>query len=178
MLSVVYKVKEVIGSYDDLISDEEIQNYLRLPDSEDEISILKLGCLSTAETFLNRPLIESIVTVESHARSFMMPYMPINKNIEIIKASNDDGIVTDFHYSDVSTRVTIGPTVALPVTFTVHVMKGDTTIHPSIKIAVLKMIASEYEMREDAVIGASVSSIPNTSQRILKLYRSNPIKGR
>lgn len=36
MLSVVYKVKTVIGSYDDLISDDEIQNYLRLPDADDE----------------------------------------------------------------------------------------------------------------------------------------------
>ncbi|WP_330544493.1 hypothetical protein V0242_11770 [Aeromonas hydrophila] len=177
MLSVVYKVKQ-IGSYDDLISDDEIQNYLILPDADDEISILKLGCLSAAETYLNRPLVESIVTVEAHSRSFMMPYIPINKNVEIIDVSNDSGQVTDFHYSDVSTRVTIGPTVALPVTFTVHVLGRDKTLHPSVKIAVLKMIASEYEMREDAVIGASVSSIPNPSQRILKLYRSNPIKGR
>lgn len=178
MLSVVYKVKTVIGSYDDLISDDEIQNYLRLPEADDEISILKLGCLSAAETYLNRPLVESVVSVEAHSRSFLMPYMPVNKNIEIIEASNDYGTVTDFHYSDVSTRVTIGPTVALPVTFTVHAMKGDTNLHPSIKISVMKMISSEYEMREDAVIGASVSSIPNTSERILKLYRANPIKGR
>ncbi|HHW4400003.1 TPA: head-tail connector protein [Aeromonas hydrophila] len=178
MLSVVYKVKTVIGSYDDLISDDEIQNYLRLPDADDEISILKLGCLSAAETYLNRPLVESVVSVEANSRSFLMPYMPISKNINIIDVSNDQGEVTDFHYSDVSTRVTIGPTVQLPVTFTVHTMVGDKKLHPSIKIAVLKMIASEYEMREDAVIGASVSSIPNTSERILKLYRSNPIKGR
>lgn len=178
MLSVVYKVKTVIGSYDDLISDDEIQNYLANPDADDEVPMLKLGCLSAAETYLNRPIVESLVSVESHSRSFLMPYMPIGKNIEIIEASNDQGEVTDFHYSDVSTRVTIGPTIALPVTFTVHAMKGDTKLHPSIKIAVMKMISSEYEMREDAVIGASVSSIPNTSERILKLYRSNPIKGR
>ncbi|MNQ72440.1 hypothetical protein D3C85_871440 [compost metagenome] len=132
----------------------------------------------SAETCLNRPLVESIVTVESHSRSFMMPYMPINKNIEITEAINVDGIVTDFHYSDVSTQVTIGPSIELPVTFTVHVMKGDDTLHPSIKIGVMKMVATEYEMREDTVIGASVASIPNTSKRILNLYRSNPIKGR
>ncbi|MGY3913613.1 hypothetical protein ACW5XW_23865 [Aeromonas piscicola] len=178
MMSVVYKVDEVIGLYDDLIEDDVIQNYLRLPDADEEIGLLKIGCLMSAETYLNRPLVESKVLVESNSRSFLLPYTPVNKNVEIIEASNAYGPVTDFEYSEVSNRVTIGSTVVLPVTFTTHVMKGDTSIHPSIQIGVLKAIASEYEMREDAVIGASVTSIPNQSKRILNLYRSNPIKGR
>lgn len=179
MVDVEYRIKEYQDfDLENIVSLDEIHNFLRLPDVDPELEILRESAIREAERYMNRPITKQAGVIFANKHEFKMPYLPVMGSVAIQDMKNSNGVVTEYTISDFDYRIAIDKTVRLPVTINLVWLSDNAEQPVSLKIALLKMIASHYEMREDAVIAASVSPIPNTSKRILDLYRVGGGSGR
>lgn len=172
MKQVEYKIDGYESTnLETLISDDEIQNFLRLPDSDQEIPILREAAIRMAERYMNRPLTKQSGWVYANAHEFRVPYTPITGSIAIKSITDaSDKPVIDYSWDKVTNKVKIDRLVQLPVTISIDFVKEDIPLPAAIKLAILKIAATEYEYRESSIVGASVAEIPNSASRILDLY--------
>lgn len=172
MKQVEYKIDGYESTnLETLISDDEIQNFLRLPDSDQEIPILREAAIRIAERYMNRPLTKQSGSVYANTHEFRVPYTPITGYIAIKSITDvSDKPVSGYSWDKVTNKVKLDRLVQLPVTISIDFVKEDIPLPAAIKLAILKIVSTEYELREDSVIAASVVEIPNTAARILDLY--------
>lgn len=172
MKQVEYKVEFSDDvDFETLVKEDEIQNFLRLPDSDQEIPILREAAIRMAERYMNRPLTKQSGSVYANAHEFRVPYTPITGSIAIKSITDaSDKPVIDYSWDKVTNKVKLDRLVQLPVTISIDFVKEEIPLPAAIKLAILKIVSTEYELREDSVIAASVVEIPNTAARILDLY--------
>jgi len=172
MKQVEYKVEFSDDvDFEILVKEDEIQNFLRLPDSDQEIPILRESAIRIAERYMNRPLTKQSGCVYSNTHEFRVPYTPISGDIEIQTITDNSGNqITNYIWDRITNKVKIDNTVQLPVILSVDFIKENIPLPASIKLAILKICATEYDQREDHVVGASVTQVSNSAARILDLY--------
>lgn len=171
MKQVEYKIDYPDVDFELLVKEDEIQNYLRLPDSDSEIPILRESAIRMAERYMNRPLTKQSGSVYANVYGFRIPYTPITGDIAVKSITDASGKpVQGYELDRVTNRVKLDRLVQLPVTLEIDFIKEDVPLPAAIKLAILKICATEYELREDSVVSASVTEIPNTAARILDLY--------
>ncbi|MFQ2201033.1 hypothetical protein ACK325_02565 [Aeromonas hydrophila] len=171
MKQVEYRIDYSDVDFEVLVKEDEIQNYLRLPDSDFEIPILRESAIRMAERYMNRPLTKQSGSVYANVHEFRIPYTPITGDITIKSITDSSGKpVTGYTWDRVTNKIKLDRLVQLPVTLEIDFIKEDVPLPAAIKLAILKICATEYELREDSVVAASVTEIPNTAAKILDLY--------
>lgn len=171
-MEVEYKITIASDTVNRLfITDEEIQSFLRLPDFDLELTILRDAAIRMAERYMNRAITEQIGVVRSEMHSFRMPYIPFGGSLNITSIESAGEDVQVWNYDEVTGYLSVDSDLPLPLKVNVKYETNVDGIPAAIKLAILKIIATEYEMRESVSIGVSINEATNSATRILDLYR-------
>lgn len=168
---------------DDVVSLEEAMEHSRITDDWDELVVQ--ACLDAAhdavQSWLNRKLYPSLMVgqVNEYRTRITLPYPPI-KAVSYVTAecANGDTIDlvegTDWKFDSISETIRfLKPQSNLSV-FEFQYECGYESVESvpkAVKHAILMTFATLYNNREDAVVGASVASVPLTAHRLLRTHR-------
>ena len=120
-----------------------------------------------AQSYTGRMLTEgsAVVVVDSGDLSFLLPYGEVT---EVTKLVLDGTESTAFTFDDVSQMVTINAPYA---TARIEFNAGYETLPVVVKQAVLVMINTQFNNRDDVVVGQTVNEMPRTSRDLLDRVR-------
>ena len=167
----------------DVVSLEEAYEHARITDDWDELVVQ--ACLDAAhdavESWLNRKLYPSIMVgqVNEYRTRITLPYPPV-KAVSYVTAECTDGSSvtliegTDWKFDSISETVRfLKPQPNLSVFEFRYDCGYESVEHvpKAVKHAILMTFATLYNNREDAVVGASVASVPLTAHRLLRTHR-------
>jgi len=164
---------------------DQISQHLRIYDEYDEQYLFQLhdAAVDAAESYMNRVILQSKVIIETNNLLAKLP-QGVASDVDSITYVNDSEqrvSLTDYTFNTITNRVEINKATALTLN-SAKASKYQITFNtgwyldeiPSvITQAVLILIGSLYEMREDAVVGqgVTVNKIPNTHKQLLSKYK-------
>ena len=177
------------------VSVSEAKDHLRVTSSDDDtyIGTLIKAARQRAEGYTRRALVTQTIqyTMEAFPTEMMLPRPPV-ASITSINYVDSDGIsqsFTDFQ-SDLADQANpkvkpsygnSWPTArdqygAVTVTYVAGYGGGDspdtiTNIPQDIRHAILLMVGTWYENREDAIVGTSTMAMPEVAKNLLHPYR-------
>ncbi|MFQ2569783.1 head-tail connector protein [Aeromonas caviae] len=170
-MEVEYKITAASDSANEnLITNDEIQSFLRLPEADPEIAILRDAAIRMAEKYMNRAITEQSGKIRSNVHSFRIPYIPLSGMVNITGVKSDNEEVLSYKFDHITGYFSVSRETSLPIVIDVS-YEVESSIPAAIKLAIMKIIATEYEMRESVSVGVSVTEAPNSAMRILDLYR-------
>ena len=120
-----------------------------------------------AQSYTGRMLTEgsAIIVIDSGDLSVLLPYGEVT---EVTKLVLDGTESTAFTFDDVSQMVTINAPYA---TARIEFNAGYTTLPVVVKQAVLVMINTAFNNRDDVIVGQTVNEMPRTSRDLLDRVR-------
>jgi hypothetical protein len=156
----------------------EVKEYLRVShDAEDDlISELISSARERLEgftglSFVNR---EIIANYNSSNNWFELPYQPDASSI--VLTDNEDDVISATFYEvrglDYKQIYYISSTP-----FTVTYDAGFTTLPSGLKLAMKKQIATDYENRENFLVGDSATELSSSAQMLAQRFSRNSILG-
>lgn len=168
-----------------LLTLDQIAQHLRVYDDYDNEYLMQLynAAVDAAELYMNRVILKSKVIMETDNLLAKLP-QGVASGVDSITYVNDSELrvgLTDFTFNVITNRVDITKATALylstdnaskyQITFDTGWMQEE--VPPVILQAILMLIGSMYEMREDSVIGqgVTVNKVPNTHKQLLSKYK-------
>ena len=120
-----------------------------------------------AQSYTGRMLTEgsAVVVVDSGDLSVLLPYGEVT---EVTKLTLDGTESTDFTFDDVTQKITIGTDYS---TARIEFNAGYVTLPDVVKSAILVMISTAFNNRDDSVVGQTVNQMPMTSRHLLDRVR-------
>lgn len=171
-MEVEYKITIASDSMNGIvIPTDEIQSFLRLPEADPEIVMLRDAAIRMAEQYMNRAITDQQGKVRATVRSFRIPYIPFSGNVVIKKVMANGEEIYRYNYDEITGYFSVDKDVQVPIVLDVQYEPNFTGVPAAVKLAIMKIIATEYEMRESVSIGVSITEAPNSATRILDLYR-------
>ncbi len=169
----------------DILTLSQIVQHLRVYDEYDENYILQLydAAVNAAELYMNRVILESTVIMETDALTRKLPQGVASSVQSVTYMDDSENRVPLFNYSfnSITNRIDLSKSGALALKtdnaskYQVTFVTGwkEDEVPSVIKQAILILIGSMYEMREDSVIGqgVTVNKVPNTHKQLLSKYK-------
>lgn len=171
-------------SYEEVVTYEEAAAHLRIWDEEEKpyVESLIATAVFSAETYMKRFIGTTEVAFNVCVSSPVLPFPDVVSLGSVSYADPSTGLdvtldaSTDYKLDRYKKKIVI--TGAIPS----HVQRLDVTatfgwgvdnIPPNVKHAVLMLVATLYEMREDATVGqgVTVTKVPITHKYLLNPYR-------
>jgi len=163
------------------ITRDQVKNWLKLETSADDTLIDDLidSLIGQAEQRLNTAIKEQDVTViyETHNKKVPLPFGPVKSltSVERLDEGSTESIDSDDYFlesdilyiSDIYRIEDDYHHQGLKVQYTA----GYETVPAGMKIGFRKLIASNYEDRQDLIGGMSVTELPNSSWSHLNQYK-------
>lgn len=157
----------------DVLTLEEAKTQCRVTHTmEDEyISALIPVAVEMAQSYCGRMLTagSAISVIENCSREVMLPFGKVTEVTELLL---DDAVSTDFTFEPVTQKLKISSTLSYSkITATYNC--GYVTAPTQVKQAILMMISTLYNNRQDSVTGMTVAEMPLTSRMLLdtvKIY--------
>ncbi len=163
----------------------EITQHLRVYDEYDEGYLWQLyeAAYDSAEAYMNRVILKSKVIIETDDLTAKLP-QGIAEGVESITYmdSEENRVdLLDYTFNEITNKVEVRRPARLvlcsskaskyQITFTTG--WDESEVPATIKQALLLLIGSLYEMREDTVIGqgVTVNKVPNTHKALLSKYK-------
>ena len=148
-----------------LITLDEVKSHCRVfNDFENSyLSSLIPVCLDMAQSYTGRMLTtgSAVVVVHSWQSQVLLPYGNVT---EVTKLVLDGTESTAFTFDDVSQIVSINAPYA---TARIEFNAGYETLPVVVKQAVLVMINTAFNNRDDVIVGQTVNEMPRTSRDLL-----------
>ena len=175
MTSVYYHHIRLGGTmYKKIVSQTTLDNLITLPEVkahcrvfnnfEDQyLSSLIPVCLDLCQSYTGRMLTtgSAVVVVHSWQSQVLLPYGNVT---EVTKLVLDGTESTAFTFDDVSQIISINAPYA---TARIEFNAGYETLPVVVKQAVLVMINTAFNNRDDVVVGQTVNEMPRTSRDLL-----------
>ncbi|HCG6971513.1 TPA: phage gp6-like head-tail connector protein [Vibrio parahaemolyticus] len=171
-------------AFTEVVPFEQVASHLRVWDEEDRAYIESLvdAAVCTAESYMNRLIIESVVLV---GLSNFNQTLPLGRAKEIkeitYRLASLDVKVTlspeDYELDLLRNRIVLrrGVSIAGAYDIQVTLVTGWSAdeIPANVKHAVLMLVATLYEMREDATVGqgVTVTKVPVTHRYLLNKHK-------
>lgn len=130
---------------------------------DDYLTSLILPYCEMAQSYTCRMLTPGTATVliEGYQSDILLPFGEVT---EVTSVVLDDVDVTDFTFKPVSQKVYLNQYFqTAEITFSA----GYTAIPESVKAAILMMISTAYNNRDDVVVGQQVYTMPSSSRDLL-----------
>ena len=164
---------------------EEVKQHLRVEIDDDNslISTLITAGYLFAENYTNRIInqVYKELKLETFTDVIQLPYLPVQSITSIdYKDSDDNAQVFADYYLDLRelfAKLMPGKYYSWPNTnedyenIVITYVAGYTTIPEQINQAVLLIIGSLYEQRENHIVGVSIDTIPVSAEYLLNPYR-------
>ena len=112
-----------------------------------------------------------VSVVECYQTSVLLPFGEVTDVTELLI---DGEISTDFEFEEVTQKVSITTTLGfskLKITYDC----GYTVVPTAVKQAILMIISTLYNNRQDFVVGLTVAKIPTTSEMLLDTVKLHGI---
>lgn len=148
-----------------LITLEEVKAHCRVfTDFEDQyLQSLIPVCLDLCQSYSGRMLTTgtAVVVVDGGCREVLLPYGEVTSITTVLL----DGVESDaYSFDDVTQKVTI--TVPYD-NARIEFVAGYATLPLVVKHAALILASTQYNIREDVIVGQAVNEIPRTSRDLL-----------
>jgi hypothetical protein len=161
----MYKKIVSQGSFDGLITLPEVKAHCRVfNDFENSyLSSLIPVCLDLCQSYTGRMLTTgtAVVVVDGGCREVLLPYGEVTSITTLLL----DGVESDaYSFDDVTQKVTI--TVPYD-NARIEFVAGYSTLPLVVKHAALILASTQYNIREDVIVGQAVNEIPRTSRDLL-----------
>ncbi|MCR9466645.1 phage gp6-like head-tail connector protein [Vibrio alginolyticus] len=175
--SVLNRINEGVVTY------EQAAAHLRVWDEEDRPYIESLidAAISSAESYMKRFIGETWVSFTLSSFSQTLPFPDPSEVYDVLYLDNENNLraipVTDFFLDRLRNRIIYTGSVSQNEMQSIEVVAtfgwGADKVPPSVKHAILMLVATLYEMREDATVGqgVTVTKVPVTHQYLLNPYR-------
>ncbi len=164
---------------------DEVKTHLRVEQSLDDnyIELLISTAITIAEDYCNRAIVATTKTLmlDVFPDVIELPIAPVISIDNIDYQNTDDATqsFTDFYLNLRKLKATIEPTTnnEWPETYdnkevvTISYQVGYSAIPPVIKHAILLIIGSLYEQRENHIVGVKTNKIPLSAEYLLNPYR-------
>ena len=142
---------------------------------DEYIADLIATCASLAQVYCNRLLSsgEVLLCVENYSQ-FTQLWGGGAKSITSVTATdinNVEVIISDFTFNPVTQKLTIPYTNNIYFNFMITYAAGYVTLPPQVKHAVLLMISTMYNNRDDYVTGLTDEKIPYSSIALLNTVK-------
>lgn len=176
-----YSVDTVeIGSVIEPITLAEAKEYARIDGNAEDATINLLIKMARrhAEAFCGKSLVPKTVTITSFAfpYQFQMPYGPLTADNNVTKVVTLDqaGAETALTYQ---VNKGLYPKIQIlggnqSFKFKMIYTAGFTTVPDDIKLALLMLVNTLYERREDVVVGSIVAEFPLGVKALLMPYKT------
>lgn len=166
----------------ELIPEDILNDHLRIYDPHEQslIDSYKLAAINFAEQYMNRAIIPQTIkaTFETYRKRLYLPFGNV-RGITSVTAIKGDQLIDlyDFRYNDVSNELVLGDQCKGFTDYVVMYEVGEDTnmVADSIKIGVMKLVATWFESREDVSFGVSVAKVPFNHLACFDLYRLPPV---
>ena len=150
---------------DGLITLDEVKSHCRVfNDFENSyLSSLIPVCLDLCQSYTGRMLTtgSAVVVVHSWQSQVLLPYGNVT---EVTKLVLDGTESTAFTFDDVSQIISINAPYA---TARIEFNAGYATLPLVVKHAALILASTQYNIREDVIVGQAIHEIPRTSRDLL-----------
>ena len=152
-----------------LVTVDEVKRQCRVFHNMEDVYLgsLIIPYSDLAQSYTNRMLTAGTaeVFVEEYEPVILLPYGEVT---EVTEVSVDDVETTNFTFNPITQKVTINDTfTTAKITFSA----GYTTVPDVVKMAVLMMISTAYNNRDDIIVGQTIQSIPMSSRVLLDRVR-------
>lgn len=170
-------------AYVGVVTYEEAAAHLRVWDEEDRpyIESLIYAAVSSVESYMKRFIGETRVVFTLSSLTQRLPFPDPVEVYDVLyqdKEGNSHTVpVTDYSLDRLRNRIIYTGSVNQNEMQNIEVEAtfgwGTSNVPPSVKHAVLMLVATLYEMREDATVGqgVTVTKVPVTHQYLLNPYR-------
>lgn len=145
---------------------DEAKNWARIDDDFDDsiVEMLTEGADKAFESFTGKLLFVGTVTVEYDPEEFesilQLPWLPVD-SITSVKDEDDE----DVEYELKGDHLQVELFDPVTVEYEAGLYSEASEVDSQLKLGLLKWIASNYDDREDTVIGTSVGMMPNESRK-------------
>lgn len=172
-----FKITDVIDTTEQWLSLDVIRDHLRVYDPHDDVLLSEYlsAAVDFAETYMNRAI--NSKTVQATFSYQPRVYLPLGdvESIMSVSARKNNQTITipsaHYHVNFVSSEMMIDAIYQDCSDFVVEYKVGYKNIPSSVKLGILKLIATWYENREDVSNGVSVQAVPFNHLSCFNLHR-------
>ncbi|MDP5253370.1 MULTISPECIES: head-tail connector protein [unclassified Vibrio] len=172
-------------SYEDVVTYEEAAAHLRIWDEEEKAYVESLiaAAIGSAEAYMKRFIGVTEVAFSIPVFNAVLPFPDLLSLNNIMYVDPDTGAEitldgsTDYKLDRYKKKVTftqgVIPSRVQRLDVNASFGWGGANVPPNVKHAVLMLVATLYEMREDATVGqgVTVTKVPITHKYLLNPYR-------
>ncbi|HCE1301206.1 TPA: phage gp6-like head-tail connector protein [Vibrio parahaemolyticus] len=170
-------------AYEGVVTYGEAAAHLRVWDEEDRpyIESLIYAAVSSAESYMKRFIGETRVAFTLSSFSQRLPFPDPMEVYDVLYLDNEGKLqtvpITDYFLDRLRNRIVYTGSINQNEMQSIEVVAtfgwGANKVPPSVKHAILMLVATLYEMREDATVGqgVTVTKVPVTHQYLLNPYR-------
>lgn len=148
------------------VSVDEAKSWARIDEDFDDsiVEMLTDGADKAFESFTGKLLFVGTVIAEYDPKEFesilQLPWLPVD-SITSVKDEDDE----DVDYELKGDHLEVDVFEELTVTYEAGLYSTASEVDAQLKLGLLKWIATNYDDREDTVIGTTIETMPNESRK-------------
>lgn len=175
-----YSVELSTGAVTEPVTLQEAKDYARIDGfTEDALitSLIKMARIH-CESYTGKSIVLKTVTIKSFTYPYMfqMPYGPLTNELNITKCVtiDENNVETPLNYQ---VNAGLFPKISIlggaqSYKFKLVYTTGFTSVPEDIKLAILMLVNTLYERREDVVVGTIVADFPLGVKALLMPYKT------
>ncbi|HDI3263899.1 TPA: hypothetical protein PMC50_002520 [Vibrio cholerae] len=171
--SIIHKDSSVA---DYLIPLSEICDHVRVYDPHEEalLTVYRDAAIDFAERYMNKALLPQLLSI--HLPHWTpSTYLPLTSAPTVVSLTS--GLFSEYQNHDLEeiritgSRIWLSPKLRNRKDFTITYQTPNSPLAGSVKLGILKLIATWYESREDVSFGVSVTQVPFNHLACFNLHR-------